>query len=293
MDQHSRKWRRLRRCFSQCRKQESAVTLPRTRRTRNPTCASPCSSETKTPLAAEGAHRLCKKSTSLRSRQASPKRELRLGEPAEGCLAEAAKQRRRMIVTTERHCDSSLTTYRDRPLRAKKWRSPSVWRCDLPQIAPCIPHHSAPVPIGQVEWFFNRCCTCVERASIGRVDVVDVDIQKRRHRFAGTRIADHDHRVADSNLRGAIALDVTSGVERPLQELDQITGTLNNDSRRNRMQAPWIRRDRHGFLHRERCCCVRAQGCLVEVCRTRRSGSWKNRTRRRRQMPRCRGSRRL
>ena len=34
-------------------------------------------------------------STILRSRELTPKRELRLGEPCEGCLAEAAERRRR------------------------------------------------------------------------------------------------------------------------------------------------------------------------------------------------------
>ena len=37
-------------------------------------------------------------STSLRSREASPKRELRLGEPSEGCRAVAARQRARLDI---------------------------------------------------------------------------------------------------------------------------------------------------------------------------------------------------
>src|SRR5262249_2720304 len=96
----------------------------------------------------------------------------------------------------------------------------------------------------------------VEGASIRRVDVVNIDIKKCWHRFADALVADHDHRVADANLRGAIGLDVTSGVERPPQELDQTAGTLNDDARRDRVPAS-------GNLRDHRCCLQRTRwaGC--------------------------------
>src|SRR5262245_64415806 len=171
-------------------------------------------------------------------------------------------------------------------LNARVTGSVRLVRRDLPQIAPCIPYRSAPVPVRQVERVFNRCGARVERASIGRVDVVDVDIKKRRHRFAEARFADHDHRVADANLRRAIALDVTSGVERLPQKPDQTSGTLNNEARRNRMPARGNTRGRRYFLH---CFSVKedapvalgTQGCrFYKSMKGRRSGSWKNRTHR-------------
>src|SRR5262245_37580152 len=116
---------------------------------------------------------------------------------------------------------------------------------DLPEIAPHILDHSAPVPIWQVERLFKRCRARLERAAIGRVDVVDVHIEKRWHRLAKARVADQDERIADFNLRWAITLDVTNGVERASEELDQIGSPLNNDARCNRMPARGNTRD-HG-----------------------------------------------
>lgn len=50
---------------------------------------------------------------------------------------------------------------------------------DLEDVAKRIPHHGATVPVGRFERLLHRDGPGVERPAIGRIRIIDVDIQER------------------------------------------------------------------------------------------------------------------
>jgi hypothetical protein len=93
---------------------------------------------------------------------------------------------------------------------------------DLPNVAGWISDGSTAVAIMCVARLLERDGARFERAPICRIDIVEVEIQKRWHRLAPTGLTDHYNRIADSDLRGAVGSENPGGAERVLEEANQL-----------------------------------------------------------------------
>src|SRR6266404_1355333 len=66
---------------------------------------------------------------------------------------------------------------------------------DLPNVATRIFDHPASIAVGQILRLFERYGAGFQRTLIHRVDVLDIEVEKGRHRVAGPNAAYHDERA--------------------------------------------------------------------------------------------------
>ncbi|MDR6499555.1 hypothetical protein J2785_002711 [Burkholderia ambifaria] len=80
-------------------------------------------------------------------------------------------------------------------------REVSLVRRYLPCVSPRLLHHRAPVAAGHVGWNFERDRIRCNRSPTGRSGILDIDVQKRRHRIAQTvSAANHHDGIADPDF---------------------------------------------------------------------------------------------
>src|SRR6185437_11065870 len=111
-------------------------------------------------------------------------------------------------------------------------------RPDPPRIAPCILHATPAVAVVHIHRLAQRSSAGLDRAPVRRVHVRNVEIQRARFHCRLTfSLAHHDHRVADLHL-GMVHRSVgphhpynLRGVERLLQEVDQLCGLRDHQIR--------------------------------------------------------------
>src|SRR6266851_7400569 len=116
---------------------------------------------------------------------------------------------------------------------------------DLPNIATWVFDHPAAIAIGHVLWLFERFGSCFQRTLVCRVDIIDIEVEKCRHRIARANTAYHDERVANFDLAGDVGAKVSCRTERLLEELNQPGDVVNHEPRGHAMPT-------HGnrFSHR-------------------------------------------
>src|SRR5262245_3748479 len=110
-------------------------------------------------------------------------------------------------------------------------------RGDLPGVAPLVLDHAAAVAIGHVRRRLERARAGGERAPIGGVGIVDVDVEKGGHRRTRSGFANHHYRDADPELRWPLVLVIALGAEHLLEERDQPLRIARHDARRHRVPA--------------------------------------------------------
>lgn len=72
---------------------------------------------------------------------------------------------------------------------------------------PRIFDHRAAIAIGCLGRCIERHSACFESALVCRIDIIDIQIEKCRHRLAWSDAADHHIRVADSDHRRPVRFD--------------------------------------------------------------------------------------
>ena len=72
---------------------------------------------------------------------------------------------------------------------------------NLPRVAPIVLHHATAVTIRHRSWFLERACASIQGASIRRVRVGYVDVQKGGHHGTDSRVTNHHDGVANPDLR--------------------------------------------------------------------------------------------
>src|ERR1700682_5205969 len=117
---------------------------------------------------------------------------------------------------------------------------------DLPNVASRVFDHTAAIAIGHVLWLFERLGACRQRPLVGRVDIIDIEVQKCRHRVARANAAYHNERVANSDLARYVAVNVSCRTERLLEELNQPGDVVSHEPRGHAMPT-------HGGRFSHRC----------------------------------------
>src|SRR5262245_28642104 len=79
---------------------------------------------------------------------------------------------------------------------------------NLPGIAPAISYHCATVPVREIPGLLDGGCSPLERALVGEVGILDVNVEKRRHLIAFRRATDHDHRIPDPELGRPVSVEL-------------------------------------------------------------------------------------
>src|SRR5258708_8318630 len=69
---------------------------------------------------------------------------------------------------------------------------------DLPGVSTWVSDHATAIAIGHVLWFFERFATGIQRPLVGRVNIIYIEVEERRHRVADANFAHHHERVAHS-----------------------------------------------------------------------------------------------
>ena len=110
-------------------------------------------------------------------------------------------------------------------------------RGDLPDVTPLVFDHTTTVPVRHVGWLFESTSTGIEGASIRRVNVVDVHVEKGGHRATNSGLANHDHRVADPYLGWKGFSVFSRSAENMLEEFYELTCVVSDDSWRNGVPA--------------------------------------------------------
>lgn len=110
-------------------------------------------------------------------------------------------------------------------------------RGDLPIVAKRVGNHRAPVSIRRVLRFFTGDGAGFQRTLVRGVGIIDVEVQKSRHRFTRSGSADHDDRVADLDLRRRRLYVLSGRRERAFEKVDQLGGILHDESRGNVVPA--------------------------------------------------------
>src|SRR5262249_18579041 len=103
--------------------------------------------------------------------------------------------------------------------------------------APFVFHHATTVTVRRVERFFESARTGIECASILRVGIAYVDVEKSSHPVADSGVANHQHGIADRYDRWSVRLVVSRRSEHLSEEFYEPFGIVNDDSRSYRMPA--------------------------------------------------------
>jgi len=70
------------------------------------------------------------------------------------------------------------------------------------------------ITVGHVLGFFDRLAATINRAPKDGVRICHVHVEERVHRPPTDGRADHQERVADAKLRGALRVEMVAGVRR-------------------------------------------------------------------------------
>lgn len=105
-------------------------------------------------------------------------------------------------------------------------------RGDLPDVCPGIPDHRAPITVRRIRRHLDRFSACRDRPPVGLIRVLNVDIEKGRHRLAAaSAVADQDDRVSDPNFRWRSGPNFTLRIENVSQESGQAGEVARDNSR--------------------------------------------------------------
>src|SRR5207302_7673471 len=109
-----------------------------------------------------------------------------------------------------------------------------------------ITDHPAAIAIGGVPRLFERYGPCFQRELVSRVGVVNIKVEKCRHRFAWANAAYHDKRIANSDHRRPIVAEFSSRAKCAPEKLNLHGCVLDHQPRRYAVPA-FGNRFRHGL----------------------------------------------
>lgn len=122
----------------------------------------------------------------------------------------------------------------DRPLGRCPWRSGcGRAMCDLEDVSPTVPHHRSSISIGCVKRLFYGQGAGCDGPAVGDVGVIDIDVKEGRESLPFTCFAQHDERVADSNLCGAPLLNFAACSEDRTEEFNRACDIRNDHAGRD------------------------------------------------------------
>jgi len=98
--------------------------------------------------------------------------------------------------------------------------------------------------------------TGIQRPLVGRVNIIYIEVEERRHRVADANFAHHHERVANSDLDRHVRVKVSGSAERLLEELNQPGYVVNHEPRGHAMPTRWDR-----FGHRRLLPCMAISSC--------------------------------
>jgi hypothetical protein len=108
----------------------------------------------------------------------------------------------------------------------------AAMRCNLPDVAPGVLHRGPPVAIWHIDGFLDCKSVCLERALVGLVGVLHIDIEEGRPRFAHTAsVADHDQRIPDPHFSGGTSAHFAPGAEDQFEDANEAINVLR--------EQPW------------------------------------------------------
>jgi len=115
-------------------------------------------------------------------------------------------------------------------------------RGNLPEVAPGVFHHRAPVAIGLICGELQRFCSQSYCSLIRLIHVFDVDVKKGWGGIAKTSsVADHHERIADAEVGGAVGLEFTLRTEHFLHEANQFLRLRGDNARSYCVPAFWLK----------------------------------------------------
>ena len=113
-------------------------------------------------------------------------------------------------------------------------REVALMRGNLPSVSPWISYHRSPVAIWHVGRRFKRDRTGCNRSPVGRIDILNIDIQKCRHRLAKAVAAAHHHDgIADPDFGRQSVTEFATCLKYLPDKCDQVFRFTHDNARRD------------------------------------------------------------